>query len=125
MHRFGGDFLGRAVNHAKQFAFGVGLDDCEAVSRGIDPWLDEQDFIPGSYTLEVSSPGVERILHTREQITRFIGSKVKIKLYRAENGKRIFSGLLTGCHSGITVDCNGETLTFEKNAVAQIRLDPF
>ena len=60
---------------------GISLDDCERFHRAIDPLLDEADPIPGSYTLEVTSPGIERALRRGEHYERFIGSRAALKLY--------------------------------------------
>lgn len=98
---------------------GVGIDDCEAVSRPVSDLLDERDPIPGSYTFEVSSAGLERALRRPEHFAACMGQKVDVKLYRPLDGKREFTGLLENYHDGaVTVDGR----TFEKKDVAQVRL---
>ncbi len=101
---------------------GVGTDDCEALSRAIDPWLDETDFIPDAYCLEVSSPGIERVLHTDEQRRQFIGSDVTIKLYKPIDGARVFQGVLVEATPDIAIDSNGRRLAFAKSDIAVIQL---
>ena len=98
---------------------GVGIDDCEAVSRPVSDLLDLHDPIPGSYTFEVSSAGLERALRRPEHFTACMGKTVDIKLYRPLEGKKEFTGVLEGYENGsVTVDGR----TFEKKDVAQVRL---
>ena len=75
---------------------GVGIDDCEAFSREIDPILDENDPIPEAYNLEVSSPGVDRKLETEREFKYYIGREVDVKLYKALDGIKEFTGILSG-----------------------------
>lgn len=75
---------------------GVTLDDCEAVSRDLGAALDVEDVIPHAYTLEVSSPGLDRRLSKPEHFARFTGSAVKIKTYQLINGQKVFEGRLLG-----------------------------
>ena len=73
---------------------GITLDDCEKVSRVLSDRLDELDPIPGGYTLEVSSPGLDRPLFTVEQYQRYLGKLVKIDMRLAVDGQRHFKGRL-------------------------------
>ena len=73
---------------------GVDITDCEAVHRAIDPILDEADPIEQSYTLEVSSPGVERVIRTKEHIIACLGSIVLAKLFTAIDGQKQLLGVL-------------------------------
>jgi len=75
---------------------GVGLEDCEIVSRQVSALLDVEDPIPGEYNLEVSSPGLNRRLVKAAHFERFAGSKVKMKLKRLYEGRRNFKGRLVG-----------------------------
>ncbi len=103
---------------------GVSIDQCEAVSRELDPILDEKDFIPGAYTFEVSSAGAERQLKRPSDFERFMGSLVEVKLYKVKNGGKEFVGNLRGYENGsVTIEVSGgNELTFEKNEVANVRL---
>ena len=65
---------------------GVGLDDCEAVSRSVEPVLDSEDFIDEAYTFEVSSPGLDRPLKTDSDFVRYEGEDVEVGLYAAIDG---------------------------------------
>lgn len=75
---------------------GVGLSDCEKVSRQVSSVMDVEDPIQGEYTLEVSSPGLARPLYTLEQFQQFVGELVKVKLRVPFEGRKSFTGLLTG-----------------------------
>jgi ribosome maturation factor RimP len=75
---------------------GVGLEDCAAVSRQISALLDVEDPIPGEYSLEVSTPGMNRRLVKPEHFERFAGSRVKIKTKTLVEGRRNFKGRLVG-----------------------------
>jgi ribosome maturation factor RimP len=80
---------------------GVTLNDCEAVSRDLSAALDVEDVIPQAYTLEVSSPGLDRTLTKPEHFSRFIGSAVKIKTFQPIEGQKVFHGTLKGMEGGI------------------------
>ena len=103
---------------------GVCIDDCEAVSRPLSDKLDEVDPIQGSYTLEVSSAGADRVLKNPEHFRRFLGSQVECRLYRPRDGQREFVGELKeyGPDGGVTLDVAGAPITFEKQELAQVRL---
>ena len=103
---------------------GVSIDQCEAVSRELDPILDEKDIIPGAYTFEVSSAGAERQLKRPSDFERFMGSLVEVKLYKVKDGRKEFVGNLRGYENGsVTIEISGgNELTFEKNEVANVRL---
>ncbi|WP_417227459.1 ribosome maturation factor RimP [Amphritea sp.] len=75
---------------------GVGVDDCANVSRQVSGILDVEDPISGEYTLEVSSPGMDRPLFTLEQYKAFVGHVVQVKLRMPFDGRRRFKGILNG-----------------------------
>ena len=102
---------------------GVDISDCEAISRAVDPVLDEKDPIPGSYQFEVCSAGLERALKRPGDFQQFLGSPVTVKLYRPHNGLKEIPGILRGYEDGrVTVEAGKETITFEKSQVALVRL---
>ena len=102
---------------------GVNIDDCEAVSRAVDPILDEKDPIPGPYHFEVCSAGLERVLKRPSDFQRFLGSPITVKLYRPRNGLKEIPCVLKAYDQGkLTVEAGKETITFEKSEVAQVRL---
>jgi len=73
---------------------GINIDDCEKVNRGIDEPLDEADFIKESYFLEVSSPGIERVLRKTWQYEKQIGNKINLKLFKAIDKQKEIEGIL-------------------------------
>ena len=102
---------------------GVDINDCEAISRAVDPILDEKDPIQESYHFEVCSAGLERALKRPSDFQRFMGSAVTVKLYRPRNGLKEIPGVLKGYEDGrITVEAGKEVITFEKSEVALVRL---
>lgn len=101
---------------------GVGIDDCEVFSRAFSDAIDELDPIEAEYTLEVSSPGVDRKLKTEREFLHYIGREVDIKLFKAENGIKEFSGILKGFEDGTAIiDCGEEIKVSIKDA-AYIKL---
>ena len=101
----------------------VDINDCEAVSRAMDPILDEADPISGSYHFEVCSAGLERTLKRPGDFERFMGSNITVKLYRPRNGLKEIPCVLQGYDEGrVTVQAGKETITFEKSEVALVRL---
>ena len=102
---------------------GVDINDCERISRAMDPILDEKDPIATSYHFEVCSAGLERALKRPGDFERFMGSAITVKLYRPRNGLKEIPCVLTGYEEGkITVTAGKETITFEKSEVALVRL---
>ena len=102
---------------------GVDISDCEAISRAVDPILDEKDPIPGSYQFEVCSAGLERALKRESDFQQFMGSPVTVKLYRPYNGLKEIPGILRGYEDGrVTIEAGKETIQFEKSQVALVRL---
>ena len=102
---------------------GVDINDCEAISRAMDPILDEEDPIPESYHFEVCSAGLERPLKRPSDFERFMGEPIMVKLYRPRNGLKEIPGILRGYENGcVTVEAGKETITFQKSEVALVRL---
>ena len=102
---------------------GVFISDCEAVSKALDPILDEKDPVPDSYTFEVSSAGAERALKRPEHFERCMGRRVEARLFTSRNGSKTVRGTLCGYEDGaVLVDTGEETLRLEKKEVAGVRL---
>ncbi len=87
---------------------GVGLAECENVSRQVSSVMDVEDPIAGEYTLEVSSPGIDRPLYTLAQFADYKGQQVAIKLRSAFDGRRKFTGVLSGAEDGDVLVVVGE-----------------
>jgi ribosome maturation factor RimP len=101
---------------------GVTIDDCERVSRAIDPILDEEDPVEQAYFLSVSSLGLDRPLKKDADFDRNIGKRVEIKLFAPKNGKKEFVGeLIRYDETNVTVQLDGEETTFERKAIALAR----
>ena len=101
----------------------VDINDCEKVSRAMDPILDEKDPIPDSYTFEVCSAGCERPLKRPSDFQQFLGSKVLVKLYRPRDGQKEYVGVLKSYDNGTTtIEVNNETMDFSQAETAQVRL---
>ena len=103
---------------------GFTVDDCETVSRRLSDWLDKEDFIEDSYILEVSSPGLGRPLKKEKDFVRNKGKEVDIKLYKAIDRQKDFTGILTDFDKDtVTITMgDGETVVFDKADIALIRL---
>ena len=101
----------------------VDINDCENVSRALDPILDEEDPIPDSYTFEVCSAGCERVLKRPGDFQQFLGSKVLLRLYRPRDGRKEYIGVLENYQDGtISLSVGEETMTFTPEETAMVRL---
>lgn len=105
----------------------VSIEDCVNMSHAVDEPLDEEDPIPQSYSLQVSSPGVERELTRDFHFESFIGEKIMVKLIRAVDGKREYKGILKDYDRGeVTVEfSDGGGMTFNKKEASWVKLDDF
>lgn len=101
---------------------GISIDDCTNVSHAIDPLIDEADPIDISYFLEVCSPGIERELTRPGHFEKAIGKRIKIKLYKAVDGKKEFSGILNKAGENIVLDIDGEQVSFDAHAISKANL---
>jgi ribosome maturation factor RimP len=104
---------------------GISLDDCEKVSRTVSDTLDAADPIPGQYTLEVSSPGLDRVLRTRAHFQRFAGERVRLEMMQPIAGRKRFSGrLLDVGESEITLELDGGRINLPIDDIHRARLAP-
>lgn len=102
---------------------GVNIQDCEDVSRALSDALDAEDFIPDAYILEVSSPGLGRVLKKDRHLEQSLGAEVEIKTYKPIDGTKEFSGVLKAYDAGtITIEENGSPHVFERQDIATVRL---
>ena len=102
---------------------GVGIDDCERISRRLDPILDEADPIPDSYVFEVGSAGAERELKRPGDFEQFMGSEVEVRLYQPVNGCKVYVGVLAGYDNGrVTVTVGKTEVSFDKSQIALVKL---
>ena len=109
---------------------GVGINDCENVSRALSDALDVEDYIPDAYILEVSSPGLGRTLKKDRHLEKSLGAEVEVKTYKPIDGQKEFTGILeaydadtiTIGDSGDDTENNKITHVFKRSEVARIRL---
>lgn len=102
---------------------GVNIQDCENVSRALSDALDAEDFIPDAYILEVSSPGLGRVLKKDRHMERSLGETVELKAYKPIGGQKEFSGILKAFDAGtVTIEEDGVSRTFERSDIATVRL---
>ena len=87
---------------------GITIEDCERVHRAIDPLLDEADPIDVSYQLEVSSPGIERVIRTDAHIAFCMGEEIEARTFAPQNGKKSFVGILSDYRDGHVILQTGE-----------------
>jgi ribosome maturation factor RimP len=103
---------------------GLTLDDCEYFSNRVGALLDEKDCISESYVLEVSSPGLDRVIKKDKDFARFSGKPVKLKLKLPENGQRRFAGVLQGLDEGkVAVKVGAELKKWPREGIEEVRLD--
>ncbi len=120
----GGNFFLRAYIDKPE---GVNISDCETVSRALSDQLDEKDFIPDAYILEVSSPGLGRTLKKDKHLQKSLGQEVEIRLFKPLEKCRDFSGILQSFDGDAVTILEGEEgkrkpRTFARKDIALIRL---
>ena len=104
---------------------GVTLDDCEKTSDTIGSFLDAADCMTHAYALEVSSPGVDRVLKKDKDFERFAGHRVRVRVSVPVQGQRRFAGFLKGCESGqLVLENDGAVVRLDRASVEEARLDP-
>ncbi|MBO8128813.1 MAG: ribosome maturation factor RimP [Peptococcaceae bacterium] len=102
---------------------GISLDDCEIISKEIGPLLDEKDFIPHSYYLEVSSAGLERPLKKRSDFEKFQGRLVKVSTFAPVEGRKKFTGYIQQSdHNGFIINTEDEEFRIAWDNLAKARL---
>ena len=99
---------------------GIDLNDCEKVNNEIDEILDEADYIKEQYFLEVSSPGIERIIRKEKHLKKYIGHEINIKLFKKDkNGNKEYQGILKAFdQDNIELE---EHIKIERKNIAQIK----
>ena len=102
---------------------GIDIDDCEKVSRAINPIIDEADPIEDFYYLEVSSPGLERVLRKQEHFDASIGCEVDVRLFAPDdNKKKAYTGILVSAdEAGIVINVANEALSIPKDKISKVQ----
>ena len=104
---------------------GIGIDDCERVSREVSALLDVEDPIPSSYTLEVSSPGSDRVLRTRAHFSRFAGARVLVELKVPREGRKRYTGLIAAISDeGVELEVDRQRVSVPFDEIEKARLAP-
>jgi ribosome maturation factor RimP len=104
---------------------GVGIDDCERVSHEFSALLDIEDPVPTAYTLEVSSPGLDRVLRTPAHFARFVGERIWVELKVARDGRRRYTGqLLASDAQAVELNVDGAMVRVALGEINSARLAP-
>jgi len=104
---------------------GVRIEDCEQVSREVSALLDVTDPVPTSFTLEVSSPGLDRVLRLPAHFLRFVGRRVKVELLVPRDGRRRFTGVLAAADAaGVELKVDGDAVRVAHGEIGRARLIP-
>jgi ribosome maturation factor RimP len=104
---------------------GITVDDCERVSRAVSDTLDAADPIAARYTLEVSSPGLDRVLRTRAHFERFAGERVRLEMMQPIDGRKRFVGRLAQVGEGeVVLEAEGGKVTLPIEDIHRARLAP-
>jgi len=104
---------------------GITVEDCERVSRAVSERLDADDPLPGQYTLEVSSPGIERPLRTAVHFAPYVGETVFVELVQPVEGRRRFKGPLAAAGAGtIEVEVEGRRFALPIDGIRRAHLAP-
>ncbi len=102
---------------------GITIEDCEQMTRAIDPLLDEADPIPDSYLLEVSSPGIERELSRPEHFAACVGEDVELRLFAPIEGSKVWQGVLEGLdqENHIVITTPQGQMSFDPATVSRVK----
>ena len=123
--RSGGGLLRLYIDSGGASANVITLDDCERVSHVVSETLDATDPIPSHYTLEVSSPGLDRVLRTREHFERFAGERVRLEMLQPVEGRKRFAGRLLGVgERDITLELENGRISLPIDDIHRARLAP-
>ena len=101
---------------------GINLEDCEKVSNGINDILDEANYIKEQYFLEVSSPGIERVLRKDKHLEKYIGTEIEVKLFKPINKQKQYIGILESFdNENIKINVDEEILEISRKDISQIK----
>ena len=101
---------------------GIDLNDCEKVNNEINDLLDEADYIKEQYFLEVSSPGIERVLRKDKHLNENIGNNIEVKLFKNENGKKSIQGILKEFNKDFLIlKIEKEDIIIERKSISVIK----
>ncbi|MGA1824022.1 MAG: ribosome maturation factor RimP [bacterium] len=116
----GGYILRLLIDHEG----GVKVDECAMISKEVDKSLENLDILQGRYTLEVSSPGLNRPLTKEADFHRFAGRLIKVKTYAKIDNRKSFTGNLLSCHDNlIEIECENHVIQIPLDAIAKAHLE--
>jgi ribosome maturation factor RimP len=102
---------------------GIGLEDCEKVSGGLSEILDKQEYLKEQYFLEVSSPGIERVLRKDAHLEESIGKQIEIKLFKPYENKKTYTGILNSFTKEIVrVSEDNKTINLDRKLIAHMKI---
>lgn len=111
------------IDHPPGSSLHIGIEDCERVSREVSALLDVEDPVPGAYSLEVSSPGFDRVLRKPAHFKRFAGERVWVELAVPREGRRRFTGRLAAVtDAGVELEVDGQPVTMTFAEIGKARL---
>ena len=117
----GGGTLRIYIDHPE----GIDVDDCAEVSHAVSELLDANDPFPGAYSLEVSSPGLDRVLRTPEHFARFVDNRVKVELQVARDGRKRYTGMLRRADGeSIELEVDNFSVSIRLAEIGRARLAP-
>jgi ribosome maturation factor RimP len=121
--RGGGGVLRVYIDQPESVGGHIGIEDCERTSRQISVLLDAGDPVPGAYSLEVSSPGFDRVLRLPRHFGRFVGQRVRVELRVARDGRRRYTGTLKSVdEKGIELEVDTQPVRLRFDEMAKARL---
>ena len=101
----------------------IDINDCENVSRLIDPMLDDANIIKSAYCLEVSSPGIERTLRKPEHFERYIDNEVEVSLFKPYEKQKVLQGVLkSGDNDKVTISIGDNEITLNRKDISKVKL---
>ena len=111
------------IDHPVEHGGHIGIEDCEKVSREVSALLDVEDPVPGAYSLEVSSPGFDRVLRKPAHFARFVGSRIWVELQVARAGRRRYTGTLAEqTDAGIRLEVDGQPVSIGFAEIGKARV---
>jgi ribosome maturation factor RimP len=121
----GGGTLRVYIDTPPEAEEGIDVEDCADVSRVLSDLLDVDDPFPGRYSLEVSSPGTDRVLRTPEHFARFVDNRVKVELLAPRDGRKRYTGVLRRADAeGIELDVDNFSVSIRLAEISRARLAP-
>ena len=101
----------------------IDINDCETVSRLIDPMLDDAEIIKSAYCLEVSSPGIERNLRKPEHFEKYIDNEVEVSLFKPYEKQKVLQGILrAGDNDTVTITIDNNDITLKRKDISKVKL---